>query len=137
MFFRGLEGKYIVYVVCVVYLIHSCFDYTVVLFFLFLINVTVWSPPTALFSKSMEQTHPRFVSHMCHDVGFVKVTLAECHQFYTIAQVYKILHHLVPAYLQDTFMFAKDFTGFAAAGRNRHHLFIPRMKTEFGQRSLF
>ena len=64
---------------------------------------------------------------MCHDVGFVKVTLAERHQFHTIVQVYKILHHLVPTYLQDTFMFAKDFTRFA--GRNRYRLFIPRMKT--------
>ena len=41
---------------------------------------------------------------------------------------------MYPAYLQDTFMFAKDFTGFA--GRNSYRLFIPRMKTTFGQ-SLF
>ena len=86
--------------------------------------------------------HARFVSHMCHDayvqvyVGVVKVTLAERCQFHTIVQVYKILNHLVPAYqLQNTLMFAKDFTGFV--GRDRYRLFIPRMKITFGQKSLF
>ena len=95
---------------------------------------TVWAPPTALLSKSMERIHARFVSYKCNDVGFAKVTLAERRHFHTIVQVYKILNHLVPAYLQDTFMFTRDLTGFV--GRNSHRLFIPRMRTTFGQKSL-
>ena len=80
----------------------------------------------------MEQIHARFVSHMCNDIGFVKVTLAECRHFHAIIQVYKTLHHLVPAYLQDTFMFSKD-----VIRRNSHCLFIPRMQSTYGQKSLF
>ena len=72
---------------------------------------------------------------MCNDVGFIKVTLAECCKFHTIVQVYKILNHLVPAYLRDTFMLSKDVTGFV--GRNSHHLLIPRIWTTYGQKSLF
>ena len=47
-------------------------------------------------------------SYMSNDAGFVKVTLAECHHFHTIVQVYKILHLLVPVYLQDMFMFSEN-----------------------------
>ena len=32
-------------------------------------------------------------------------------------------------------MFTKDITGFV--GRNNHRLFIPRMRTTYGQKSLF
>ena len=83
----------------------------------------------------MERIHARFVSYKCNDVGFAKVTLAERRYFHTIVQVYKILNHLVPAYLQNTFMFTRDLTGFV--GRNSHHLYIPRMWTTYGQKSLF
>ena len=69
-------------------------------------------------------------------VGFVKVTLAECCQFHTIVQVYKILNHLAPSYLKDTFMFsAKDVTEFV--GRNRYRLLVLRMWNTYGQKSLF
>ena len=56
----------------------------------------------------MEQIHARFGSYMSNDAGFVKVTLAERHHFHTIVQVYKILHQLVPVYLQDMFMFSEN-----------------------------
>ena len=96
---------------------------------------TVWAPPTALLSKSMERIHARFVSHMSNDVGFVKVTLTECRRFHTIVQVYKILHQLVPVYLQDMFTFSEKVTDYVS--RNSHRLFIPRMRTTYGQKSLF
>ena len=50
---------------------------------------------------------------MCDDIGFARVTLAECHHFHTIVQVcmyiklYKILYHFVPAYLQDILSFLR------------------------------
>ena len=82
----------------------------------------------------MERIHARFVSYKCNDVGFAKVTLAERRHLHTIIQVYKILNHLVPAYLQDTFMFTRDLTGFV--GRNSYRL-LTRMWTTYGQRSFF
>ena len=70
-------------------------------FFLFLTIVTyMWTPSTALLSKSMEQIHARFVNCVMMLHGFVKVALAERRHFHAIVQVYKILKHFVPAYLQ-------------------------------------
>ena len=82
----------------------------------------------------MERIHARFVGHMSGALSFVKATLAERRHFHTIVQVYKILHLLVPTYLQDMFMFSDTLTGHA--GRNSHRLFIPRMRTSYGQKSL-
>ena len=89
----------------------------------------------SLLSKSMELIHARFVSHMSNDVGFVKVTLAEHRHFQSFVQVYKILHQLVPVYLQDMFTFSDKVTRYV--GRNSHRLFVPRMRTTYGQKSLF
>ena len=83
----------------------------------------------------MERIHARFVSHMFHDVGFVKVTLTECHRFHTIVQVYKILHQLVPVYLQNMFTFSEKVIVYFS--RNSHRLFIPRMQTTYGQKVCF
>ena len=65
-----------------------------------------------LLSKSVEQRHAGFISHMCNDIDFVKVTLAEHCHFHSIVQVYIILHHLVPADLQNVFMFSENVTGY-------------------------
>ena len=96
---------------------------------------TVWTPPTASLSKSLERIHARFVSYMSDDASFVKVTLAQRRHFHTIIQVFKILHNFVPVYLRDMFKFSVDVTGHV--GRNSHRLFIPRMRTTYGQKSLF
>ena len=82
----------------------------------------------------MEHIDARFAGHMSDVLSFVKATLAERRHFHTIVQVYKILHLLVPTYLQDMFMFSDTLTGHA--GRNSHRLFIPRMRTSYGQKSL-
>ena len=85
----------------------------------------------------MERLHARFVSHKCNDIGFV-VTLAKHRHihFHTTVQVYKFLNHLVPAYLQDTFMFTENITGFV--GRTVIiYLFLARMWTTYGPKGLF
>ena len=92
-------------------------------------------PPTALLSKSMERIHARFVSHMSNDVGFVKVTLTKHCRFHIIVQVYKILHQLVPIYLQDMLTFFENVTVYVS--RNHHSLFIPRMRTTYEQKVCF
>ena len=78
----------------------------------------------------MEHIHAKFVGHMSDVLSFVKATLAECHHFHTIVQVYLVLRLLVPTYLQDMFMFSDTLTGHA--GRNSHRLFIPRVRTTYG-----
>ena len=72
---------------------------------------------------------------MSNDVGFVKVTLAKRCRFHTIVQVYKILHQLVPVYLQDMFTFFENVTVYVS--RNHHRLFIPRMQTTYEQKVCF
>ena len=96
----------------------------------------MWAPPTALLSKSMERIHARFVSHMSNDPGFVKVTLTECHHFHPIIQVYKILHHFVPTYLEDMFKFSENVTGYVGRNSHRFCLFLECMRTTYGQMSL-
>ena len=53
---------------------------------------TVWSPPTALLSKSMERIHVRFVGHMSDVLSFVKATLAERRHFHIITKFYIFLY---------------------------------------------
>ena len=63
------------------------------------------------------------VMHICDDVAlFGRTPLLS----YNCSSIYKIIHHLVPAYLQDIF---RDITGFV--GRNSHRLFSPRMQTTY------
>ena len=71
---------------------------------------------------------------MSNDTGFVKVTLTECRQFHTIVQVYKILHHFEPTCLEHMFKFTENVIGYV--GRNSHQMFIPQMRTTYGQKSL-
>ena len=61
--------------------------------------------------------------------------MIECRRFPTIVQVHKILHQLVAVYLQDMFTFSENVTGYVS--RNSHRLFIPRIRTTYGQKSLF
>ena len=50
---------------------------------------TVWSPPTAVLSKSLERIHAHFAGSLpCID-GFVKLTLAERRRYHTAVQVFK------------------------------------------------
>ena len=55
------------------------------------------------------RVHARFAGHMTNVLSFVKATLVERCYFHTIVQVYKILHLLVPSYIdpQDMFMFSE------------------------------
>ena len=54
--------------------------------------------------------------------------------FHTALQVYKIVKKISPPHLHDIFSFAVDFTGHF--GRNQHKLFVPRVRTNYGKRSL-
>ena len=87
MSFRELYRGKVHWLYCLrpLYLTQSYFNCTVILFFLFLTIVTyMWTPSTALLSKSMEQIHARFVNCVMMLHGFVKVALAECCHFHVI-----------------------------------------------------
>ena len=65
--------------------------------------------------------------------GFVRVTLAEHYHFHTFVQVYKILHHLVPAYLQDNIYLSFLKILLDLLEGTIITLFIPRMWTTYGR----
>ena len=68
---------------------------------------TIWIPPTALLSKSMDRIHARFVSHMSNDVGLLRlpwqnatafIQLFKCIKFYISFYVFIFricLHFLI------------------------------------------
>ena len=60
--------------------------------------------------------------------------LTERRTFHTAVQVYKIVNKVSSPYLHGYFSFAVDVTGHP--GRNVHRLFILRVKTNYGKRSL-
>ena len=96
---------------------------------------TVWSPPTAVLSKSLERIHSHFVGSLpCID-GFVKLTLAERCRFHTAVQVFKSIRKLSPVYLHDQFSNSYALTGHC--GRNQFRVFIPRVRTSFGKSSFY
>ena len=59
----------------------------------------------------------------------------ERRRFHTAIQIYKVLHHLLPPYLHDTFQYAVDITG--RASRNIHRLFVPRVRTTLAKYSFY
>jgi len=59
----------------------------------------------------------------------------ERRRFHTAIQIYKVLHHLLPPYLHDTFQYAVDITG--RASRNIYHLFVSRVRTTLAKNSFY
>jgi len=54
--------------------------------------------------------------------------------YHTALQGFKIVNNISPSYLHNTFSFAVNISG--RFGRNQHRLFVPRVKTNYGKRSL-
>ena len=96
---------------------------------------TVWNPPTAVLSRSLEKIHSHFVGSLSRIDNFVKLTLVERRRFHTAVQVFKSIHRLGPVYLNEQFVNSVDFTGHC--GRNQHRVFIPRVRTSFGKNSFY
>ena len=96
---------------------------------------TVWSPSNASCIRRLERVHSKFLSSLppfhSSDLG---ITLVERRTFYTAVQVFKILHNVSPTYMQGLFSYATDVTG--RSGRNPHRLYVPRIRTNYGKRSL-
>ena len=80
----------------------------------------VWSPSSVQFFKRLEHVHSKFCSLLSATQGFFHCTLVECRRFHTAIMVYKILHHLSPIYLQDTFKYTTTVT--SHVGRNSYCL---------------
>ena len=53
---------------------------------------SVWSPSTAILSKSLESVHSHFVNSLSHTDTFVKPTLAEQRRFYTSVAFFKSIN---------------------------------------------
>ena len=95
----------------------------------------MWSPSNASCIRRLERVHSKFLSSLppSHnsDLG---ITLAERRTFHTAVQVFKILHNVSPTYMRGLFSYATDVTGHT--GRNSHRLYVPRIRTNYGKRSL-
>ena len=64
----------------------------------------------------------------------LRLSQSERRVYHTALQVFKIVNNISPSYLHHTFSFAVDVTG--RSGRNQHRLFVPRVRTNYGKRSL-
>jgi len=65
----------------------------------------------------------------------VCVTLTERRRFHAAVQVFKVLHKLLPSYMNDTFHYAVDIT--SRTGQNFYHLFVPRVRTTLAKHSFY
>jgi len=94
----------------------------------------VWQPTNANQTRRLERFHSKYTS-LCDDASISSQSLVERRKFHTILQTYKILHQFTPAYLHSIFEYAVDVTG--RVSRNLHRLFVPRVRTNYGKRSLY
>ena len=86
---------------------------------------TVWSPPTAVLSRSMEKIYSDFVGSLSCVV--VRLTLDERRRFHTAVQVFKSVCRFCLVYLNDFFVNSVALTGHC--GRSPYRVFIPRIQT--------
>ena len=98
----------------------------------------VWCPITAKFSAKLtslvERVHSKFLHKLPSSIGSkINSTLTECRRFHTAVQVFRSLRRQCP-YLRNMFQYSKDVTGHLS--RNINRLFVPRICTNFGKRSL-
>ena len=93
----------------------------------------VWAPTNARQTKRLERLHSKCISTYM-DSSVTRCSLTERRQFHTSIQIYKILHKLAPIYLHNMFNYAVNITG--RVNRNVHRLFVPRVNTNYGKRSL-
>ena len=129
----GLEGRCTVYIVCCLYLMQLySINCIIVLFFLLLIIVTLRG---LLQLHHFQNLWSEYMLDLLVTRLIMLVLLKSLWQNAATFNQYKILHQLVPVYLQDMFTYSANVTGHAS--RNSYRLFIPRMRTTYVQKSLF
>ena len=107
------------------------FDYIKLLFYQFLITVTLFEHPLWYhFQKPLERLHSRFLQVLASN-SFIKLTLSECCCFHSAVLVFEVLHHLCLGYLRNWFVYAETYTGHG--GQNKHCLFVPQINTLIGK----
>ena len=108
----------------------------ITLFEIIVYTVTVmWTPSSVQHFKRLERLHSKFHCISSRTDPTVCVTLTECRRFHTAIQIYKILHHLSPPYLHNTFHYTIDITGRASG--NIHRLFVLRARTTLAKHSFY
>ena len=96
---------------------------------------TVWFPSNSTDTRHHERHHSRFTASIpSSDCFNLHSSLSERRVYHMALQVFKIVNNISPSYLHHTFSFAVDVTG--CSGKNQHRLFVPRVRTNFGKRSL-
>ena len=79
-------------------------------------------------TSTMQHLRDRLSSCFCY-------SLVERRKFRTLIQIFKILHKMVPSYLQGLFKYSSDVTG--NPGRNFNPLYVPQVRTNYGRQSLY
>ena len=96
---------------------------------------TVWSPSNSNDTRRLERLHSKFTTSIpSSDCFNLHSSLSERRVYHMALQVFKIVNNISPSYLHHTFSFAVDVTGHS--GRNQHRLFVFRVRTNYGKRSL-
>jgi len=96
---------------------------------------TVWSLSNSTDTGRLERLHSKFTSSIQSSDSFnLRSTLSERRVYHMALQVFKIVNNISPSYLHNTFSFAVNVSG--RFGRNQHRLFVPRVRTNYGKRSL-
>ena len=95
----------------------------------------VWTPSSVQHFKHLERLHSKFNSPSSSTDLSVCVTLTERRQFHAAIQVYRVLHKLLPSYLNDTFHYAVDIT--SRIRWNPYRLFVPRVRTSLAKHSVY
>ena len=85
--------------------------------------------------RRLERAHSKILSSLpsYHHTSNLGITLAECRTFIQLYRFskYYIMFHL---HMQGLFTYATDVTGHT--GKNPHRLYVPRIRTNYGKRSL-
>ena len=114
MLWSRLDQSRILCIILDHYQVIFCFNYIKLLFYQFLITVTMFGNPLWYhFQKPLEHLHSRFLQHNLASTcnSFIKLALSECWCFHSTAQVFEVLHHLSPGYLRNWFEYAEAYTG--------------------------
>ena len=69
-------------------------------------------------TSTVQHLRDRLSSCFCY-------SLVERRKFHTLIQIFKILHNMVPSYLQGLFKNSSDVTG--NPGRNFNRLYVPQV----------
>ena len=99
----------------------------------------VWHPMSARNCQLLEKLNSRITdvvptdSEDCQYALYMSPT--SCRNFHSMVQFFKIIHELSPSYLNQSFQLVENIT--KRISRNRHRIYIPTIRTNFGKNRFY